>query len=128
MTPNQHSAPRLPAWLLVLGTVLLQLLAAWILDLVAKSVHQKVLWVAAVTIALAIAINLGRFLIWRHAHRHFPLSQTYPLTALFFPCVLLLSWWHGQHITSLQMLGTALITFGVMLMAAPRKTGADHDR
>jgi drug/metabolite transporter (DMT)-like permease len=101
---------------LVLSTVVLQLAAAWILDIAAES--ATAIGIAAVgAILAAVALNGLRFLVWGYTHRHFPLSLTYPLTALFFPLVLLLSWLRGEGISFAEVLGTILIAGGVALVA-----------
>ncbi|WP_036136046.1 hypothetical protein [Luteimonas mephitis] len=101
---------------LVLLTVAIQLVAAWILDVAAK---RELRWdlLAAGAVAAAVVLNGLRFLVWGFAHRRFPLSLTYPFTALFFPLVLMLSYWRGEAIAWAQIGGTMLITLGVALMA-----------
>lgn len=108
---------------LVSATVLLQLAAAWVLGRAAS--HQTTLLLGILAVGLAIGLNLMRFAIWGYAHRHFPLSHTYPLTALFFPCVLALSYFNGDAVTSEQVIGTLLITFGALAMASPGATRRD---
>lgn len=101
--------------LLVLATVLLQLVAAWLLDIAAAQPGAALLAVSM--IAVVMLLHAGRFVIWGYTHRHFPLSHSYPLTALFFPLVLLLSWWRGDAVGGWQLAGTALITLGVVVMS-----------
>lgn len=107
---------------LVLVTVALQLVAAWILDVTAKSESRLDLMAAGAVLA-AVFLHGIRFIVWGFAHRRFPLSLTYPLTALFFPFVLALSYWRGEGISWFQIGGTALITLGVVLMAFAPSTG-----
>lgn len=113
----------LAPYILVLGTVILQLAAALILDSAAGSKATPGLTIAASAIAVALILNIGRFIIWGYTHRHFPLSQTYPLTALFFPCILLLSYARGAATSIWEIAGTALITAGAVMMSARKRAG-----
>ena len=100
---------------LVLATVVLQLVIALILDIAADGDLRLDLMAAAAILA-AVALNGVRFVIWGYAHRRYPLSHTYPLTALFFPLVLALSHWRGEEIAIPQIGGTVLISVGIALM------------
>lgn len=101
---------------LVLATVLIQLAAAWVLD-TAAGIKPGTGWIiAAAAVVFAIGLNVVRFVIWGYTHRHFPLSQTYPFTALFFPCILVLSWLKGDAVQLPEIAGTALITLGAIVM------------
>jgi len=101
---------------LVLTTVVLQLAAAWVLAGVAGD-RQRRLLLALGAIALSIALNLLRFVIWRLIHQRHPLSHSYPLTALFFPCILVMSYVHGDTVGPAQIAGTLLITIGAVALA-----------
>lgn len=137
---NRRSRPG--PLLLVLTTIVLQLAVAWLLGSVASSAPHYTLKLAAVAVAGAIGLNLLRFVVWGYAHRLYPLSQTYPLTALFFPCVLLLSYFHGDPVSIRQIIGTLLITTGALTLGTssqrkrpdplndpihPRKVRVFHD-
>lgn len=122
LKPTDHP---LTPYLLVSSTVLLQLAAAWVLDTAAGHPSARGWAIAAVAIAVALVLNVGRFVIWGYTHRHFPLSFTYPLTALFFPCILLLSYFQGTRIGGMEILGTALITIGAVVMGVRDRTAVD---
>ena len=112
---NRHARILVPLGLM-LATVVLQLVVALILDLAAnRDATLDLLTVA--TILGAIALHGIRFVIWGYAHRYYPLSLTYPLTALFFPLVLVLAYWRGEELAAAQVAGTILITAGVALTA-----------
>jgi len=112
---SRPSRPLLVA--LVLSTVLIQLLVAVILKELADF-RGATMWTAAV-IGLAVGLNGLRFLIWAYTHRHYPLSHSYPLTALFFPCILILSVSYGEIITARQLIAVAIIMTGIALMNLP---------
>lgn len=102
-------------------TVILQLLAAYVLDVAASA--RTIGLAAILAIGVAIALHGIRFLLWGYAHKRYPLSHTYPLTALFFPFVLVISHWRGDHVGSWQWAGTLLITLGVGMMAVDGARG-----
>lgn len=107
---------------LVMATIVLQLAAAWVLAGVATSRREAVL-LAIGAIAASIALNLLRFFLWRIIHQRYPLSHSYPLTALFFPCILALSWLRGDPVSLPQVAGTLLITAGALALAPSQAQG-----
>lgn len=64
-------------------------------------------------IMLVILVNGLRLLVWMFANKRFPLSTTYPLTSIFFPIMLGVSYLYGEPINTYNLLGTLLITAGV---------------
>ena len=112
-------APLASPLVLVLCAVALQLASAWILGRGAHAEHANALLASTVVIA-AIGLNMLRFLVWRHAHQHYPLSHTYPLTALFFPCILVMAYFEGEAISLHQAIGTVLITSGALTLASSK--------
>lgn len=108
---------------LVSATVVLQLASAWVLGSVAAMSPHPGWTLGAIAILAAIGLNLFRFVIWGYTHRRFPLSHTYPLTALFFPCVLVLSCLRGDLVSLHQIGGTLLITLGAFALGAAGKQG-----
>lgn len=65
-------------------------------------------------VGLVVAVNIGRFLLWGWMHKRIDLSKSYPLTAMFFPLVALLSVFSGETIDPIQWFGITLITVGVV--------------
>jgi transposase len=53
---------------------------------------------AMAAVALVIFLNFLRFLIWNRIHKRYPVSLAYPLSAIFFPAVVLLAWATGEHV------------------------------
>lgn len=126
MAMTASRSPRAGPLTLVTATVVLQLVAAGVLGYAAAA-HANIA-LAAIAILFAIGLHLLRFVIWGFAHRFFPLSQSYPLAALFFPCVLALSYFKGDSINNEQVIGTILITVGAFVMTPPKQTsGHDSD-
>ena len=96
----------------VFFVVSLNLLGAWILK---TATSLPLMSIAALFfLGLVIAINIGRFLLWGWMHRRIDLSKSYPLTAMFFPLVAILSAFKGEHIDPIQWVGVGIITLGVV--------------
>lgn len=109
---------------LVLATIALQLVSAWLLAGVAQR-KGLIDLLAIAAIGLCIVLNLVRFVVWRVIHRRYPLSHVYPLTALFFPLIVALSYSRGDPVTIQQWAGTALITVGALVLAPARATSTE---
>jgi drug/metabolite transporter (DMT)-like permease len=117
---SQSKSPWL-ALVIVLSTVIIQILTASILKYTADNrVSLSELTIIAI-VAGIIVLNIVRFGLWGTAHRQFPLSKTYPLTALFFPCVLVLSLLYGEQVTTNHLIGTATITAGVYILGIAKE-------
>lgn len=109
---------------LVLSTVLIQIAVAVLLKELANAHGSASTGVFALVLAAALGLNGLRFLIWGYTHKHYPLSHSYPLTALFFPCILLISTFYGDRIGWMQMAGVATILLGLALMTWESDDGA----
>ena len=60
-----------------------------ILNYAAKQNFHMFSIMALGLIALAILVNVLKFVFWGYLHKRFDLSKTYPLTAIFFPLIFL---------------------------------------
>lgn len=113
MTPARRHPALLVA--LVLSTVVMQLVVAVLLKELADAASRPPLAVLLV-LGLAVGLNGLRFLVWGYTHKHYPLSRSYPLVALFFPCILLLSLWYDEPVGWMQVAGVAAIMAGIALL------------
>lgn len=125
MAEVSHQNDGLQSVVIVGATVVLQLGAAYILD-VAASRQGGFDIVVGVIIGTAIALQGVRFLLWGYAHRRYPLSHTYPMTALFFPFILLISYLRGDSVGAWQLVGTFIIALGVGLMSIDGARSAER--
>lgn len=100
-------------------TVLLQLVGAALLKQASLSVPLGLL-LPAVLILAAFGVQGLRFLLWGYAHRRWPLSLTYPLTAVFFPLLIALAAFYGEPVAAQQWLGGLCITAGVAWLSFQR--------
>lgn len=113
---KQQAHGRLRLLLLVLSTIAIQLVVAVLLKELADARGGDSAWWLLLVIGAAVGLNALRFLVWGYTHRHYPLSHSYPLTALFFPCILLISAWYGDPATAAEVGGVLVIMAGVALM------------
>jgi len=99
--------------LVVFVAVALNILCAVLLKTVAD-LGDVSPWVLIASIGVVAALNGLRFLVWGVAHRKYPLSLSYPLSSMFFPMMLGVSYLYGDPVQATQVLGTGLITVGVL--------------
>ena len=125
MAEVSHQNDGLQSVVIVGATVVLQLAAAYILDVAASRQGGFDIAVGA-AIGSAIALQGVRFLLWGYAHRRYPLSHTYPMTALFFPFILLISYMRGDSVSTWQLAGTFIIALGVGLMSIDGARSAEQ--
>lgn len=111
-----RSGSGLVAVSVVLFVVFLNLLNALILKHAAAAGHSSLVLVGAF-IAVVLLINLGRVVLWGWIHRRYSLARSYPLTAIFFPLIAMLSWWEGEPVTAQAVVGVVIITLGVLWYA-----------
>ncbi len=102
-------------FLLVLSTVLITISTSLILDYAAWQ-NQSIDTRVAALLAAVIVINFLKFSLWGWIHKHFDVSKTYPITAIFFPLILIVSIIKGEaEVTWLKLVGVLLITLGLIL-------------
>ena len=72
---------------------------------------------------VAISCYISAFLAWMTILRKSTLSAAFATSAIVFVAVMLASWWvFGEHIGTLQMLGSAVIVGGILLLGADDAT------
>jgi len=102
--------------MLVLGAVSLNVLAAIVMKLLANQAGIGLLFLL-IGIGFVVILNGLRLVVWMFANRYFPLSTMYPLTSIFYPLMLGVSYLFSEKVTILQIIGTAFITFGVFWLS-----------
>jgi multidrug transporter EmrE-like cation transporter len=117
---------RVLAIFLVSVAVGLNLVSAVVLKEAADMARASLLVIAAL-IFLVVLINLLRVALWAAIHKRFRLSDSYPLTSLFFPMILALSAFYGEEIGLAKLLGTVLITLGVLVLMRGEKLETEAD-
>jgi drug/metabolite transporter (DMT)-like permease len=117
---------RMLAVLLVSVAVMLNLISAAVLKEAADMGKASPLAIG-VLILVVIFINLLRMVFWAAIHKRFRLSDSYPLTSLFFPMILVLSAIYGEEMGLAKLIGTALITLGVLVLMEGKKPENEAD-
>jgi len=101
---------------IVFAVVGLNIFNAVALKLIASQTHLD--WrILLFGIGFVIMLNGLRMLVWWFANKRFPLSTIYPLTNIFYPLMLIVSFYLKERITVFQIAGTAFITAGVLWLA-----------
>ncbi len=113
MTPNK----RFLLIVTMLGAVGLNLLASIAMKLIANQDNIQFLFLI-LGIGIVIVLNGLRLVVWLFANKYFPLSTTYPLTSIFYPLMLFVSFYFGENISLTKIIGTVLITIGVVWLGA----------
>lgn len=103
----------------VLGTVILGVLSALSLDYL-SDLSKPSSMILAIGYVIVLAINAGRLLVWNHIHKLYPLSMSYPLTAIFFPIILFIAHLQGEKTTFIQWLGVTIIMVGVCILSTSK--------
>ncbi|MGI9432698.1 MAG: hypothetical protein ACR2PQ_10810 [Myxococcota bacterium] len=98
--------------LVMLLAVGLQVLGAIVLKTLADRVDHASATMVALGIGAVVVLNLLRVGVWGAAHRRYPLSRTFPLSALFFPAMLVLAVAYGEEAGARQVIGAISITVG----------------
>ncbi len=111
----------------VIVIVVLNLAAAILLKILASQGDLSV-DVLVVGILVAAGLNGLRFLVWGFAHSRYLLSTTYPLSSMFFPAILAVSWFFGEEVGLKELVGTVLIVCGVLwLTLSGQGKGDEHN-
>jgi drug/metabolite transporter (DMT)-like permease len=97
----------------------LQLINALLIKYASQLSATRLVLVGTV-LALVATLSMSRFVVWGALHKRFPVSLTYPATALFFPCLVGIAAAYGEHVSTTQWLGACLVATGVMLLLGSR--------
>jgi multidrug transporter EmrE-like cation transporter len=113
---------RLQLILLVSGIVGVNVASGLLLKTLAD--HASGWLITGIGFSIVFVLNGARLVIWLLANRRFPLSTTYPLTSLFFPIMLGISYAYGEPVDLMKIVGTLLIACGVFWLGwrMPRST------
>ena len=93
----------------------MQLGSALLLKL-APDLHRDNLLSVGLILAAVLLLNLVLFVTWGALHRRFPIGIAYPASAAFLPALLAMAWWLGEDISPQQLVGAAIVLFGVCLL------------
>lgn len=111
---GRHGHPVLLVGLIALN-VCMQLASALLLKLAPVLTWDNVIHVGLI-LAAVLLLNVVLFVSWGILHKRFPISVTYPASAVFLPALLAMAWWLGEDINAQQLIGAAAVMTGVMLL------------
>ena len=89
-------------WMLIGLTsinIVIQLIVAGIVKY-STQVAWTTLWVMALIYAVVLLLNGVRFVVWGVIHQRYPLGIAYASSALLFPCIVALSAYYGEPVTT----------------------------
>lgn len=108
---------RLAPVAVMLVAVSLQIGGAALLKSLADARTRAPVLLLAAGVAGVLVINAARLAVWGFAHRRFPLSTIFPLSALFFPALLVLALAFGEPVRGSEVAGALCITAGSAWLA-----------
>lgn len=112
---------------LVFLSVGLQLVNATLVKLASATPSPAPLVIAGL-LAVVLVLSFARFFIWNGIYRRYPISLAYPLSAIFFPAVVLVAWTMGETVGIVQVAGVAVVMAGVIRVITPESGSADDPK
>lgn len=106
---------------LTLVNIVLQLSSAALIK-TASILPSTQLLTISVLLLIAMTLAFGRFIIWGKLHKRFPVSISYPASALFFPSLVLMAYFYGEPVSFQQLVGVAIVTFSVTALVFSSST------
>ena len=104
---------------MVLATVLVTLATAMLLNHGAKSAELFSLYGIG-TVLVVLFINFIKFKVWGIIYQRYHLSESYPLTALFFPMVYFVAIINNEAVLEwTKVVGVVCIMAGTIIMNKP---------
>ncbi len=101
--------------ILVFSTVLITVSSSLLLDYTAALITKTNI-IALMLIGTAYCLNILKFIVWGKIHKNFDVSQSYPLTSIFFPMIFLISYFKGEtELSFCKIVGAAIIIIGLIL-------------
>lgn len=73
--------------------------------------------ILALGLCIIFILNIVRLIIWGIIHKRFELTTSFPLTSIFYPLILLISYLLGEVIALKEIVATCFIVSGVLWLA-----------
>lgn len=109
---------------IVTVTVWLGLASALVLK-EAANYNNLTLLLGAVVLAVILALNAMRFVLWGMVYKKHPVSNTYPLGATIFPLILIVGHYRYEESASPhKIVASLMIMAGVAVLSAKTKTSS----
>lgn len=110
---------------LVCMSVGLQLVNAWLIKF-ASATPAPPSFVIGILLLAVLVLGFARFVIWNGIYKRYPVSFAYPLSAIFFPAVVLLAWQMGETVGAAQIVGATVVMLGVARVVTPTERRNDE--
>jgi len=108
-------------YLLVFSTVLITILSSVLLDYGAEN-FTTISVLGVVLFGMVLLVNCFKFVLWGWIHKSYDVSKSYPLTAMFFPLIMLVSFYQNETVISWpKMIGVLLIVSGIIMFSIVQK-------
>lgn len=73
-------------------------------------------------IIFVLGLNVFKFIVWNFLHKRYDLSSTYPMTAIYFPLIYIISVVKGEVVVDIfSLLAISFIFIGVYLIFSTDK-------
>lgn len=122
MTTGERVDAGAPVLAVMSGAVALQVAGAVLLKVLADVTPDTDRLLLLAGVGAVAVLNLIRLAVWGYAHSRFPLSTSFPTSALFFPAMLVVAVAYGDPIGWAQVAGALLITLGSTWLSLRRKS------
>jgi len=109
---------------MVFASVGLQLVNATLVKFASATPAPPLLVIGSLLVVVLV-LSFVRFFIWNGIYKRYPISLAYPLSAIFFPAVVVIAWAMGETIGILQLAGAALVMIGVVRVITPESSRTD---
>jgi drug/metabolite transporter (DMT)-like permease len=101
----------------ILFIVLISISTAMVLDYIKALGYDFFNFYVLFGILFVLVLNAFKFILWNFLHQRYELSSTYPMTAIYFPLVYIISVFKGEiEVDIISILGIVFVFLGVYLI------------
>lgn len=76
------------------------------------SVHRENILIVTFLLFLVLLLNIMKFWLWGVSHKRFSLNRSYPIAALFYPIMYVISVFMGEAFWEIPKILGAMLIFG----------------
>lgn len=104
----------------VLTSIMLTILSAILLNFTSQK-YSLLSIAGIILIGCVIFVNFVKFILWGKIYNKYDLSEVYPLTALFFPIIYIISLYQNETSLSFRkLIGVLIILVGCFIFNQKR--------
>tara|TARA_B110001452_G_C15240481_1_gene429487 strand:+ start:4473 stop:4805 length:333 start_codon:yes stop_codon:yes gene_type:complete len=101
--------------LLVISTVIISVFSSLLLNF-ASNFQNKTTFIVFLFLSLVMTFNIFKFFLWGYIHKSYSISNSYPLTSIFFPIIFIISIVTDEVNFSLyKLFGVLFIISGIII-------------